>query len=48
MKIILRLLSSLRPYLWQLAALLASLLIVTATSLVTPSIPRIPAASKRG
>ncbi len=40
MKIILRLLASLRPYLWQLAALLASILIVTAASLVTPSIIR--------
>ncbi len=40
MKIILRLLASLRPYLWQLTALLASILIVTAASLVTPSIIR--------
>ncbi len=38
MLIILRLFRSLSPYRWQLAALLVSLLAVTATSLVTPSI----------
>jgi ATP-binding cassette subfamily B protein len=38
MKILLRLLRSLRSYLWQLVALLASIVLVTATSLVTPAI----------
>lgn len=38
MAILFRLLRSLRLYLWQLAALLASILLVTVTSLVTPSI----------
>ncbi len=38
MRILLRLLTSLRPYGWQVAAMLACLLVVTVTSLVTPSI----------
>ncbi len=38
MKILLRLLQSLSAYRWQLSALLASVLVVTATSLVTPSL----------
>jgi ATP-binding cassette subfamily B protein len=40
MEIILRLLRSLRPYRWQVAALLFCILAVTATSLVTPSLIR--------
>ena len=38
MKILIRLLQSLRPYRWQLVGLLVSILLVTVTSLVTPSI----------
>ena len=40
MQILLRLLKSLRPYPWQVVLLLVCLLVVTATSLVTPSIIR--------
>ncbi|MBI3241140.1 MAG: ABC transporter ATP-binding protein [Chloroflexi bacterium] len=40
MKILLRLLTSLRPYRWQVLGLLVCLLVVTAASLVTPSIIR--------
>ncbi len=38
MSILFRLLRSLRPYLWQTLALLASIIVVTLTSLVTPRI----------
>ncbi len=38
MRILLRLLTSLNPYRWQVASLLVCLVVVTATSLVTPSI----------
>jgi ATP-binding cassette subfamily B multidrug efflux pump len=40
MHILLRLFKSLRPYTWQVGLMLACLLVVTATSLVTPSIIR--------
>lgn len=40
MRILLRLLTSLRPYRWQVLGLLVCLLVVTAASLVTPSIIR--------
>ena len=40
MQILLRLLKSLRPYAWQVVLLLVCLLVVTATSLVTPGIIR--------
>jgi ATP-binding cassette subfamily B protein len=40
MRILLRLLKSLRPYTGQMALLLVCLLVVTATSLVTPGIIR--------
>ncbi len=40
MRILFRLLQSLRPYRWQLVGLLVSILLVTVTSLVTPSIIR--------
>jgi len=38
MRILLRLLTTLRPYAWQMIALLACVLLVTATSLVTPGL----------
>ena len=38
MRLLLRLLTSLRPYTWQVVLMLACLLVVTATSLVTPGI----------
>ncbi|HEX7588161.1 MAG TPA: ABC transporter transmembrane domain-containing protein, partial [Anaerolineae bacterium] len=38
MKILIRVFRSLNPYRWQLIALLVSVLVVTATSLVTPSL----------
>jgi ATP-binding cassette subfamily B protein len=40
MRILFRLLKSLRPYLWQVVLLMVCLLVVTATSLVTPGIIR--------
>jgi ATP-binding cassette subfamily B protein len=40
MRILLRLLKTLRPYVWRVVVLLVCLLMVTATSLVTPSIIR--------